>query len=483
MLVISHDKEFLDAITKVTLHLEDSKLTRYGGNYSTFEELKTQQLLLQQAAFVKQSARIEHLQSFINRFKAQASKAKQAQSRVKALERMSRVAPVAGTADFEFQFKPSPSLPNPMISLKSGEFGYTTQEASRTILTDINRSVLSGQRIGVLGANGQGKSTFIKTIAKAMPLLSGSIVEGKGLRIGYFAQQELDVLSPEDSPLMHFIRLAKEIAPQTREQELRNYLGTFRFVNEMVSQPVGTLSGGEKARLVLAMIVWQKPNLLLLDEPTNHLDLVTREALGMALNQFDGSVLLVSHDRALLRAVCDEFWLVGRGVIEDFVGDLDDYQQYLLAEAKRIKELMKEELAAKDNFAHRENAKDAQNSNTALSSTYDRSPVQDSFSKPRKPAQPIVEGEIISAKERRKREAELRNQKKEQSQPILNEIKGIDQKLAQLGVEKAELENQLIAGATPQDLAIIGKRLKDIQNQLETYENRWMELQENLEKT
>ena len=478
MLVISHDKEFLDAITKVTLHLEDSKLTRYGGNYSTFEELKTQQLLLQQAAFVKQSARIEHLQSFINRFKAQASKAKQAQSRVKALERMSRVAPVAGTADFEFQFKP-----NPMISLKSGEFGYTTQEASRTILTDINRSVLSGQRIGVLGANGQGKSTFIKTIAKAMPLLSGSIVEGKGLRIGYFAQQELDVLSPEDSPLMHFIRLAKEIAPQTREQELRNYLGTFRFVNEMVSQPVGTLSGGEKARLVLAMIVWQKPNLLLLDEPTNHLDLVTREALGMALNQFDGSVLLVSHDRALLRAVCDEFWLVGRGVIEDFVGDLDDYQQYLLAEAKRIKELMKEELAAKDNFAHRENAKDAQNSNTALSSTYDRSPVQDSFSKPRKPAQPIVEGEIISAKERRKREAELRNQKKEQSQPILNEIKGIDQKLAQLGVEKAELENQLIAGATPQDLAIIGKRLKDIQNQLETYENRWMELQENLEKT
>jgi ATP-binding cassette subfamily F protein 3 len=483
MLVISHDKEFLDAITKVTLHLEDSKLTRYGGNYSTFEELKTQQLLLQQAAFVKQSARIEHLQSFINRFKAQASKAKQAQSRVKALERMSRVAPLAGTADFEFQFKPSPSLPNPMISLKSGEFGYTTQEASRTILTDINRSVLSGQRIGVLGANGQGKSTFIKTIAKAMPLLSGSIVEGKGLRIGYFAQQELDVLSPEDSPLMHFIRLAKEIAPQTREQELRNYLGTFRFVNEMVSQPVGTLSGGEKARLVLAMIVWQKPNLLLLDEPTNHLDLVTREALGMALNQFDGSVLLVSHDRALLRAVCDEFWLVGRGVIEDFVGDLDDYQQYLLAEAKRIKELMKEELAAKDNFAHRENAKDAQNSNTVLSSTYDRSPVQDSFSKPRKPAQPIVEGEIISAKERRKREAELRNQKKEQSQPILNEIKGIDQKLAQLGVEKAELENQLIAGATPQDLAIIGKRLKDIQNQLETYENRWMELQENLEKT
>ena len=467
MLVISHDKEFLDAITR--------------GNYSTFEELKTQQLLLQQAAFVKQSARIEHLQSFINRFKAQASKAKQAQSRVKALERMSRVAPVAGTADFEFQFKPSPSLPNPMISLKSGEFGYTTEGVRRTILSDINRSVLSGQRIGVLGANGQGKSTFIKTIAKAMPLLSGSVVEGKGLRIGYFAQQELDVLSPEDSPLMHFIRLAKEIAPQTREQELRNYLGTFRFVNEMVSQPVGTLSGGEKARLVLAMIVWQKPNLLLLDEPTNHLDLVTREALGMALNQFDGSVLLVSHDRALLRAVCEEFWLVGRGVIEDFSGDLDDYQQYLLAEAKRIKELMKEELAAKDNNAERAESNMLVSQHSTTLGQDHQGAIQNA--KPKRVALPIVEGEIISAKERRKREADLRNQKKEQSQPITNEIKKIDAQLAKLSTEKLDLENQLIAGASPPELATIGKRLKDIQNEIEAHETRWMELQEALEKS
>ena len=486
MVVISHDKEFLDAITKVTLHLEDAKLSRYGGNYSTFEELKTQQLLLQQAAFVKQSARIEHLQSFINRFKAQASKAKQAQSRVKALERMSRVAPVAGTADFEFQFKPSPTLPNPMISLKSGQFGYVTDDSEsgqgteRTILNDINRSVLSGQRIGILGANGQGKSTFIKTIARAMPLLSGSIVEGKGLRIGYFAQQELDVLSPEDSPLMHFIRLAKEFAPQTREQELRNYLGTFRFVNEMVSQPVGTLSGGEKARLVLAMIVWQKPNLLLLDEPTNHLDLVTREALGMALNQFDGSVLLVSHDRALLRAVCEEFWLVGRGVIEDFVGDLDDYQQYLLAEAKRIKELMKEEFGSKSQSSNPNKTGFKQNaeSNEIEQNSDISSPPHNS----RKPPKPIDPGEIISAKERRKREAELRNQKNLQSQPILKEIKTIDAKLASLGAEKMKLEEKLVSGTVHTELATIGKRLKELQGEIEEHENQWMLLQESLEK-
>jgi ATP-binding cassette subfamily F protein 3 len=484
MIVISHDREFLDSVTKVTVQLEDTRITRYGGNYSTFEELKTQQLLLQQAAYAKQSAKIAHLQSFINRFKAQASKAKQAQSRVKALERMSRVAPVVGAADFEFQFRPSPSLPNPMISLKSGEFGYLTDTGPKTILRDINRSVLSGQRIGVLGANGQGKSTFIKTIAKSMPLLSGSVVEGKGLRIGYFAQQELDVLSPADSPMAHFIRLAKEFAPQTREQELRNFLGTFNFVNEMASQPVGTMSGGEKARLVLAMIVWQKPNLLLLDEPTNHLDLVTREALGMALNLFDGSVLLVSHDRALLRAVCDEFWLVGRGVIEDFTGDLDDYQKYLLEESKRLREEIKEQLSQqypiKDSTDNRlESLNDKQLSSTDNLNTNNSSLQQPNV---RKVALPIEDGEIISAKERRKREATLRQQKLQLSQPILKEIKNLDMQIEQLSKEKSLLEGQLIQGTHPERMAEIGKRLKILQTELENSENKWIELQESLEK-
>ena len=214
--------------------------------------------------------------------------------------------------------------------------------ASPSNETNYGRSVLAGQRIGILGANGQGKSTLVKTIARTMPALAGTLTEGKGLNIGYFAQQELDVLHPQDNPLEHMIRLAKELGPQSgessREQDLRNYLGTFNFSGDMVKQAVGTMSGGEKARLVLAMIVWQRPNLLLLDEPTNHLDLATREALSMALNEFEGTVMLVSHDRALLRAVCDEFWMVGRGKVEPFDGDLDDYQRYLLDESKRLRE-------------------------------------------------------------------------------------------------------------------------------------------------
>jgi ATP-binding cassette subfamily F protein 3 len=222
-----------------------------------------------------------------------------------------------------------------MLAITDASFGYRTEDGQETtILRQVNRSVQAGQRIGILGANGQGKSTLVKTIAREMKPLAGTITEGKGLSIGYFAQQELDVLRPSDNPLEHMVRLAKELGPNAREsgreQDLRNFLGTFNFTGDMVKQAVGTMSGGEKARLVLAMIVWQRPNLLLLDEPTNHLDLATREALSMALNEFEGTVMLVSHDRALLRAVCDEFWLVGRGAVGPFDGDLDDYQRYLL---------------------------------------------------------------------------------------------------------------------------------------------------------
>jgi ATP-binding cassette subfamily F protein 3 len=212
---------------------------------------------------------------------------------------------------------------------------------------NVNKSVMAGQRIGILGANGQGKSTLVKTVARALAPISGIVQEGKGLSIGYFAQQELDVLRPLDTPLEHMVRMAKEGLPagqSGREQDLRTFLGTFNFGGDMVKQPVGTMSGGEKARLVLCMIVWQRPNLLLLDEPTNHLDLATREALAMALNEFEGTVMLVSHDRSLLRSVCDEFWLVSRGGVEPFDGDLDDYQRYLLDEAKRARESVKESL-------------------------------------------------------------------------------------------------------------------------------------------
>ncbi|WP_208507887.1 ATP-binding cassette domain-containing protein, partial [Variovorax paradoxus] len=347
MIVISHDREFLDAVTDVTLHIANAQLTRYGGNYSKFEDMRALQMEQQQQAFVKQQDKIAHLQKFIDRFKAKASKAKQAQSRVKALERMERVAPLLAEADFSFEFKEPGNIPNPMLSISNASFGYENLEDGengepKTILRGVNRSVLAGQRIGILGANGQGKSTLVKTIAREMGALAGQVTEGKGLNIGYFAQQELDVLHPESNPLEHMVRMARELGSSvkeaTGEQALRGYLGSFNFSGDMVKQPVGTMSGGEKARLVLAMMVWQRPNLLLLDEPTNHLDLATREALAVALNEFEGTLMLVSHDRALLRSVCDEFWLVGRGVVGDFDGDLDDYQRYLLDEAKRLRE-------------------------------------------------------------------------------------------------------------------------------------------------
>ncbi|CAG2158269.1 putative ABC transporter ATP-binding protein YheS [Cupriavidus yeoncheonensis] len=351
LVVISHDREFLDAVTQVTVHVDNAKLVRYGGNYSKFEDMRAEQLILQQAAVARQADKIAHLQKFIDRFKAKASKAKQAQSRVKALERMEKIAPVLAEAEFNFEFKEPLNVPNPLLSMLDASFGYPAPTEAlpgtppTVIVRGINRSVLAGQRIGILGANGQGKSTLVKTVAHALAPIAGEISEGKGLNIGYFAQQELDVLRPLDTPMEHMIRLAKDTPAHMRapgqsgtEQSLRTFLGTFNFGGDMVHQAVSTMSGGEKARLVLCMIVWQRPNLLLLDEPTNHLDLATREALGMALNEFEGTVMLVSHDRALLRAVCDEFWLVTRGGVEPFDGDLDDYQQFLRDEARRMRE-------------------------------------------------------------------------------------------------------------------------------------------------
>ena len=351
MVVISHDREFLDAVTEVTVHVDNAKLVRYGGNYSKFEDMRAEQMLLQQASMAKQADKIAHLQKFIDRFKATASKAKQAQSRVKALERMEKIAPVLADAEFTFEFKEPLNVPNPLLSMLDASFGYPAPTDAppdtppTVIVRGINRSVLAGQRIGILGANGQGKSTLVKTVAHQLAPIAGEISEGKGLNIGYFAQQELDVLRPLDTPMEHMIRLAKDTPANMRapgqsgtEQSLRTFLGTFNFSGNMVHQAVGTMSGGEKARLVLCMIVWQRPNLLVLDEPTNHLDLATREALGMALNEFEGTVLLVSHDRSLLRAVCDEFWLVTKGGVEPFDGDLDDYQEFLRDEARRMRE-------------------------------------------------------------------------------------------------------------------------------------------------
>ena len=455
MIVISHDREFLDAVTNVTLHIEHAKLNRYGGNYSSFELMRAQQLELQQASFSKQQEKIAHLQKFITRFKAKASKAKQAQSRVKALERMEKIAPVLADAEFTFEFKEPQNLPNPMLAISDASFGYKVDGANKIIIKDVNKSVLAGQRIGILGANGQGKSTLVKTIARTMPQLAGTVTEGKGLNIGYFAQQELDVLRSDDNPLEHMIRLAKDLGPNAaesgREQDLRNFLGTFNFAGDMVKQAVGTMSGGEKARLVLAMIVWQRPNLLLLDEPTNHLDLATREALSMALNEFEGTVMLVSHDRALLRAVCDEFWLVGRGEIKPFDGDLDDYQRYLLEESKRLREEAKMEEAKGVSVGVSEVA----NPTVSISVEPEKKPV-------------------VQTSEQRKLESAKRQEINARTKPLKKQIDQAEKSMAQLQAEKTQLESKLLDPVSPQEIADIGKKLKVINDELTSLEEKWL---------
>jgi ATP-binding cassette subfamily F protein 3 len=438
MIVISHDREFLDAVTAVTLHLDEARLTRYTGNYTAFEEMRAIRLAQASASFDKQRERIAHLQRFIDRFKAKASKAKQAQSRVKALARMEKLAPVLTSADFQFEFREPLSLPNPMLAFAGVACGYRGEDGrEKRIVQDIERSVLAGQRVGILGANGQGKSTLVKTIAGELAPLAGEIVQGKGLKIGYFAQQELDVLSPTDGALMHLVRLARDLGPPAREQELRDFLGSFRFTGEMAAQPVGTLSGGEKARLVLAMLVWQRPNLLLLDEPTNHLDLTTREALSMALNEFEGTVLLVSHDRALLREVCDEFWLVAGGALKPFDGDLDDYQRWLLEQAKAAARAARPEAAA---------------------SRAEASPAS-------------------NARGERRAAAQARQQRTDAAKPLRQEINRIDNKLGVLFAERDRLEAALAEPAIEAaQLAESGRRLKAIGEQIETLEARWLEL-------
>jgi len=326
MIVISHDRDFLDGVTNVIAHIDERKLKRYSGNYSAFERQRAAQLVLAQSLIEKQQRKRAHLQSFIDRFKAKATKAKQAQSRIKALARMEELAPLRAAAEFSFEFRQPERAPNPLLVLDQIDTGYRNQaHAEKIIVGNITFTLQAGQCIGLLGVNGAGKSTLIKTIAGDIPPLRGTTQLGKGLVVGYFAQHQLEMLRDEDTPLMHLAR----IAPTNREQELRDFLGRFNFPGEMVKSPIAPFSGGEKARLALALIVWQRPNLLLLDEPTNHLDLETREALTEALAQFDGTLILVSHDRHLLRATTDEFLIVADGQLKSFDGDLDDYRDWL----------------------------------------------------------------------------------------------------------------------------------------------------------
>ncbi|PRY99084.1 ATP-binding cassette subfamily F protein 3 [Jezberella montanilacus] len=327
VLLISHDTEFLDAVAQTILHIDQAKLVRYKGGYNDFIIQRAERLRLNRIAHERQGRETARLQGFIDRFKAKASKAKQAQSRVKALARMELLAPIYAEAGIDIRIPSPVEMPDPLLVMDNMETGYPQADGQPpiSILKNIKLMIRGGDRIGILGVNGAGKSTLVKTLAGELTPISGERRASRGLEIGYFAQHQLDMLDLDSSPLEHLARLA----PQTREQELRNYLGGFGFGGARVTDQVRPMSGGEKARLALSLIVWQKPNLLLLDEPSNHLDVETREALTQALAEFGGSMLLVSHDRHLLRTTVDSFWIVAQGAVQAFDGDLEDYKDWL----------------------------------------------------------------------------------------------------------------------------------------------------------
>ncbi|MGF6937616.1 ATP-binding cassette subfamily F protein 3 [Paraburkholderia sp. UCT70] len=451
LIVISHDREFLDSVCNVTLHLENQQIKRYGGNYSQFEVLRAQQIALQQSAYEKQQRTVAHLQSYINRFKAQATKARQAQSRVKALEKMELIAPAHVASPFTFEFRTPDSAPNPMMVMEDVRCGYHAEDGSEIpIVERVMLSIQNGQRIGLLGANGQGKSTLIKTLAGTLEPLSGHVREGKGLRIGYFAQHQLETLRPDDTPLQHLARLA----PDTREQELRDFLGSFNFSGDMATAKIAPFSGGEKARLALALIIWQKPNLLLLDEPTNHLDLETRHALTMALAQFEGTLILVSHDRHLLRATTDQFMLVAKHRLQEFDGDLDDYRDWLLQHAAEQRAALK---------ANASGASDAASNGAASGDSN------------------------VNRKEQRRLEAETRQKLAHLKKPLQSRIAKIEKEMDALNAEKATLDTFVADPASyePEQKSKLTEAIRrqaDVNARLDTLEAEWLETHEELEQ-
>jgi len=326
LLLISHDRDFLDRVVGVIAHLEQGSLRLYTGNYSAFEQARAAQLASQQSAYERQQREVAHMQSFVERFRYKASKARQAQSRLKALERLERIAPAHADSPFSFEFLTPRKLPRPLLTLDRVSAGYGT----RKILDGVKLSIAPGERLALLGANGAGKSTLIKLLAGVLPAMAGDLQSARDLAVGYFAQHQLEQLTPEESPLAHLQRAA----PGVREQELRNFLGGFNFRGAMAERAVGSFSGGEKARLVLALLLHARPNLLLLDEPTNHLDLDMRHALTLAMQDFEGALVVVAHDRHLLRTTTDTFLLVNEGRVEPWTGDLDDYAAWLSSDRR-----------------------------------------------------------------------------------------------------------------------------------------------------
>ncbi|MFZ7317546.1 ABC transporter ATP-binding protein [Avibacterium avium] len=435
LVLISHDRDFLDPVVDKILHIENQKINEYTGDYSSFEKQRAEKLAQQTALYRQQQQKISHLQKYIDRFKAKASKAKQAQSRVKALAKMELIAPAYVDNPFTFEFREPLALPNPLLSMEKVSAGYENNGQITEILKQIKLNLVPGSRIGLLGKNGAGKSTLIKLLAGEITALSGNIQLAKGVQLGYFAQHQLDTLRAEESALWHM----QQLAPQQTEQQLRTYLGSFAFHGDKVNEPVATFSGGEKARLVLALIVWQRPNLLLLDEPTNHLDLDMRQALTEALVDYQGSLVIVSHDRHLLRNTVDEFYLVHDGQVEEFKGDLDDYQKWLNE--------------------------------------------QNSQSQPSGKSESSKESSSQNRKEQKRKEAELR----QQLAPLRKSLAQWESKMETLSQKLADIEQQLANGDLYQaemkeNLTALLKDQAEYKKQLDEVEMEWFAVQEEIER-
>lgn len=431
LLLISHDRDFIDQVVDAIAHIEHRRIHYYSGDYSAFEQQRAARLAQQQAAYVQQQREIAHLQQFIDRFRAKATKARQAQSRLKALDRLERIAPAHVDSPFRFAFRAPAKLPQPLLTLTKASVGYH----GKPVLEGIAMSLEPGTRLGLLGRNGAGKSTLIKLLAGELPQLNGERVEGQGLVIGYFAQHQLEQLRPDWTPLSHLQRLA----PTTTDQALRDYLGGFGFPGDMALAPCAPFSGGEKARLALALLIWRRPNLLLLDEPTNHLDLEMRQTLTRAIQDYTGALVVVSHDRHLLRTSCDELLLVHDGRVGAFDGDLDDYRQWLI-NADPIS---------------------GDSSSTAGSN---------------------AGGQRTEQRDRKRREAERRNQLAGLRRPLERELHTLEQRLerltqAQQALEQALADPVLYEAEHKPRLQELLRRQGDNQRELSRVEESWLALQ------
>ena len=440
VIIISHDREFLDRAVNTIWSVEDGTICRYAGNYSQFELARIEKLRAQESARRAYETQAAHLTSFIERFRAKATKARQAQSRIKMLEKLQAVEPVRAKREWRFNFLKPLRLPEHLVDGENLKIGY----GDKVVLSGVSFSIRSGERIGILGVNGAGKSTLVKAIVGELTPMSGELRRGQGLEIGYFAQHQLDQLRMDETPLEHL----RHLGPDAREQELRDFLGTYRFSGDFAEAKVAPMSGGEKARLALALIAWKKPNLLVLDEPTNHLDMETREALTMALSTYEGAVLLVSHDRHLLRAVTDELWLVHEGRKEVFEGDLDDYAKIVL-DHRRV--------TAAEARAEHQADKAARNE-----------------------AQPVnnKEARRLAAQERA-RIAELRKPLKKELEKVERDMNALSEKLKALDTQLADpaFYNGADQGKVAQTLREHG----ELAPKVEALEMHWLELSEKIE--